>query len=108
MLGKFPFPRWLLNTSVKIYQTELNEDGEPAETLLFDDKAIYDEKTKQTLDKERKLVDLVGKVIVEGDINPDKVIEGYVLVGEIQQNIYRSTRPRNPDGTVFSTELDLM
>jgi hypothetical protein len=108
MLGKFPFPRWLLNTPVKIYQTALNEDGEPAETLLYDGKAIYDEKTKKTLDKERKLVDLTGKVIVEGDINPDKVIEGYVLVGEVKQNIYRSMRPRNPDGTIFSTELDLM
>ena len=108
MLGKFPFPRWLLSTPVKIYQTALNEDGEPSEAILYEGKAIYDEKTKQTIDKERKLVDLVGKVIVEGDINPGKIIEGYVQVGEVKQNIYRSMRPRNPDGSVFSTELELI
>lgn len=108
MIGKLPFPDWILNTPIKIYQTELNEDGEPAETLLFDDKAFYDEKTKQTLDKDRRLATLTGKVIVPGDINPGKVIEGYVQVGEVKKDIFRTARPRNPDGTVFSTELELM
>lgn len=107
MTGKLPFPKWILNTPVKIYQTELNEDGEPAETLLFDGKAFYEEKTKQILDKDRKLVTLSGKVIVQGDINPGNIIEGYVQIGTVKKNIFRSSRPRNPDGSVFSTELEL-
>jgi hypothetical protein len=108
MLGKFPFPKWIKNTSLKVYQTELNEDGEPKPTLLFDDKAFYEEKTRQVLDKERKLVTLSGKVIIEGDINPGKLIEGYVQVGDAKNDIFKASRPRNPDGSIFSTELDLM
>ena len=100
MIGKLPFPKWLLNTPVKVYQTALNEDGEPAETLLYNGKAIYDEKTKQTLNKERKLVDPVGKVIVDGDICPNTVFEGYVQVGNVKQDIFRVTKPRNPDQTI--------
>ena len=104
---KLPFPKWILVTPVKVYQTELNEDGEPVETLLYDDLCHYEEKSRQTLDAERRLVTLSGKVIVEGDINPDKLIEGYVQFGEIKRGIFRAQRPRNPDGSVFSTELDL-
>lgn len=108
MFGKLPFPKWILTTPVKIYQTYLSEDGEPVETLLYDNLCSYEEKTRQTLDKERRLVTLSGKVIVEGDINPGKVIEGFVQVGEIKKDIFRSSRPKNPDGSVFSTELELI
>lgn len=108
MKGKLPFPKWILNTDLKIFQTKLGEDGGPEESILFDDKAFYEEKTRQTLDKERKLVTLSGKVIVPGDINPGNVIEGCVQVGMVTRDIFRSSRPKNPDGTVFSTELDLM
>lgn len=108
MVGKLPFPEWILNTPLKVYQTELNEDGEPVATPLFDNKAFYEEKTKQVLDKERKLITLSGKVICKGDINPGKLIEGYVQVGDAKKNIYKASRPHNPDGSVFSTELELI
>lgn len=108
MKGKLPFPKWLLTTPVQIYQTALSEDGEPVATLIYDGLCNYTEKTKQVLDKERKLVTLTGKVIVQGDINPGVPIEGYVQIGQVKQDIFTSIRPRNPDGSVFSTELDLM
>ncbi|WHH58482.1 hypothetical protein [Petroclostridium sp. X23] len=107
MAGKFPFPKFLLKTPVKIYHTELGEEGE-IEELLFDGKCFYEEKTRQVLDAERKLVTLSGKVILEGDIYPDKIIQGYVQFGEIKKDIFKTARPRNPDGTVFSTELELV
>lgn len=105
---KLPFPKWILNTPVKVYQTFINEDGEPVETLLYDGLCNYNEKSKQTLDAERRLVTLSGKVIIEGDINPGKLIEGYIKIGDIKKDIYKSSRPRNPDGSVFSTELELI
>lgn len=108
MPGKFPFPKWILVTPVKVYQTSLNEDGEPAEDLIYDGLCSYNEKSRQTLDAERRLVTLSGKVIIKGDIYPDRLIEGYVQFGEIKKDIFRTQRPRNPDGSVFSTELDLM
>lgn len=105
---KLPFPTWILKTPVQVYQVELSEDGEPVETLIYDGLCCLDEKAKQTLDAERRLVRLSGKVIVQGDILPDKLIEGYVRLGAESRTIFRSARPRNPDGSVFSTELELM
>lgn len=107
MKGKLPFPRWILNTPVKVYNTELSEDGEPVEELLFDGLAFYDEKSRQVLDAERRLVLLSGLIVIEGDIRPGQTIEGFVQIGAEQKNIYRTKRPRNPDGSVFSTELEL-
>lgn len=104
---KLPFPKWILTVPVKIYQTFTNEDGEPIEDLIFDGLASYDEKSRQVLDAERRLVLLSGKVIVEGDINPGKVIEGVVEIDGVKKTIFKTQRPRNPDGSVFSTELDL-
>lgn len=108
MRGKLPFPRWILNTPVKVLQTYTNEDGEPVEDLIFDGLASYDEKSRQVLDAERRLVLLSGKVIVEGDIRPGQLIEGIVEIDGVKKTIFRAARPRNPDGSVFSSELDLM
>ncbi|MHB8061258.1 MAG: hypothetical protein ACYDG2_01285 [Ruminiclostridium sp.] len=105
---KLPFPDWILVTPVKVFQETLGENG-LEETLLFDGKCCYYEKTKQTLDAERRLVTLAGKVVLKGDIYPDKLIEGYVMLGvDIKKTIFRTARPRNPDGSVFSTELELI
>lgn len=107
MRGKLPFPKWILNTAVKVYQTELGEDGDPVEELIFDGLSFYDEKMKRVMDVQRGLVLLSGKVIIQGDILPDKLIEGFVQIGSERKNIYRAARPRNPDGSIFSTELEL-
>ncbi|TAN69154.1 hypothetical protein WS9_003795 [Paraclostridium sordellii 8483] len=105
---KLPFPKWLLKTPIKVYETYTNEDGEPVENLIYDGLCIYNEKSKQILDSERRLITLSGKVIIEGDIKPNKLIEGYIQMGELKKDIYKSSRPRNPDGSIFSTELELM
>lgn len=105
---KFPFPTWNANTPVKVYNTIIDNTGEPSEVVMFDDLAIYDEKQRQVLDAERRLVVLSGKVIIKGDINPGKKIEGFVKIDNDTKAIFGAIRPRNPDGTVYSTELDLM
>lgn len=105
---RFPFPKWNQVTPVKVYLTELSEDGEPVEELLHDDKCFYDERSRQVMTAERQLVLLSGLIIIEGDIAPDRSsFEGYVIVSGERKNIYRVKRPRNPDGSVFSTELEL-
>ncbi len=104
---KLPFPDWILKTPIKVYQETQGENGLD-ETLLFDGKCCYEDKTRQVLDAERRLVTLSGKAIFKGDLNPGQLIEGYIQVGEVKKTIFRTSRPLNPDGTVFSTELELM
>ena len=108
MIRKFNFPKWMLVTPVKIYQVELSEDSGPVPIILYDGLCNYTEKTKQIFDKERKLVTLSGKVIIQGDINPDNLIEGYIEVNGVKKDIFIASRPRNPDGSVFFTVLELM
>lgn len=104
---KLPFPKWILNTPVKVYQVGENQYGDPSEELIFDGLVSYDEKQKQVMTAERQLVLLSGKIIFEGDILPGKTIEGFVKIGDIEKKIYGVQRPRNPDGSVYSTEIDL-
>lgn len=104
---KLPFPKFLANTLIKVSNTDINEDGEPVETTLYEGKCIYTDKSKSILDAEKRLITLTGKVVIEGDINPGKIIKGYVKIGENKKIIYSVERPLNPDGTVFSTELSL-
>lgn len=108
MIRKFKFPKWALVTPVKVCQVVLSEDSGPIDGLLYEGLCHYTEKIEQIIDKERKLVTLSGKVIIKGDINPDELIEGYVEVHEVKKDIFRASRPRNPDGSVFCTVLELM
>lgn len=103
---KLPFPKFLANTPIEVYSTFMGEDGEE-EALLYEGKCIYTDKTKQVLNAERELITLSGKAVIEGDINPGKSIQGYIEVNNTKKKIYGVERPPNPDGTVFSTELNL-
>jgi len=103
---KLPFPRWNQVTPVKVFRIELGETGE-TETLIYDKKCLYDERSRQVMDAQRRLVLLSGLIIIEGDIAPGVTIEGYVVIGGERKTIYRAKRPRNPDGSIFSTELEL-
>jgi hypothetical protein len=104
---KLPFPKFLAKTDIKVYSTKINEDGEPEEILLYEGKCIYTDKSKQVLNSERSLITLTGKAVIEGDIKPGELIEGVVEVNNSKKTIYSSEKPLNPDGTVFSTELNL-
>lgn len=103
---KLPFPRFQAKTDIKVYSTVLGEDGEE-ETLLYEGKCIYTDKSKTVLNAERQLITLSGKAVIEGDIKPSEVIKGFIEVNKIKKNIYGTERPLNPDGSVFSTELNL-
>lgn len=104
---KLPFPDWCLVTPIKVYAEEETEDGVD-EKLIFDGKCNYSEKTKTTLNEQRQVVELTGKVLLKGDIYPGKLIKGYVVIDGVKRTIFRSRKLRNPDGSIYSTELDLM
>lgn len=104
---KLPFPDWCLVTPIKVYAEEPGEDG-VEEILIFDGKCNFSEKSRTTLNEQRQVVELTGKALLKGDIYPGQPIKGYVIVDSIKRTIYRSRKPRNPDGSIYSTELDLM
>lgn len=103
----------LLNNEcdVNLYQEGLSEEGEPLTSLnLEKQKCRFVEKTKLIITPEGKKVELIGKAILLGDIAPNikKISGGEVIVEESKYEIYQASRPRNPDGTVYMTTLELM
>lgn len=103
----------LLNNEcdVMIYREGLSEEGEPLASLnLKNQKCRFVEKTKIIISSDGKKVELIGKVILLGDIAPDikKISGGEVIINDSKYEIYQASRPRNPDGTVHHTSLELM
>jgi len=103
----------LLNNEcdVKIYQEGLSEEGEPLTSINLESKKCrFVERTKIIINPEGKKVELIGKVILLGDIAPDikKISGGQVRINESEYTIYQASRPRNPDGSIYMTVLELM
>ena len=96
---------------IMLYTEGLSENGSP---LIYDTipdlKCRFVEKAKTIIDSEGKKVQLIGKVILVGDIAPElkKVSGGEVIINDTKYDIYLGSRPRNPDGTVHHTTLELM
>ena len=104
---KLPFPDWCLVTPIKVYAEIAGEDG-VADELIFDGLCNFSERSRTTLNEQRQVVELTGKALFKGDIYPGKQIKGYVELDGTRRTIYKTSKPRNPDGSIYSTELDLM
>ena len=114
----------LLNNKcdVKLYQEGLSEEGEPLNSLnLEKEKCRFVEKTKIIITADGQKVELVGKVILLGDIAPNikkisggevsniiTMINGKEVGNKSKYKVYQASRPRNPDGSVHHTTLELM
>mgnify|MGYP001032592541 CR=1 FL=1 len=103
----------LLNNKcdVTLYQEGLSEEGEPLTYLeLKNQKCRFVEKTKVVISPDGRKIELIGKVILAEDIAPNikKISGGQVKINEAEYEIYQASRPRNPDGTVHHTSLELM
>jgi len=104
---KLPFPDWALNTPIKVYAEIPGENGVYPKKI-YDGKCIFSEKSRTVLNEHRQVVNLSGKAIFKGDIYPGRLIKGYIVLDGVKRTIYKSSKPRNPNGSIFSTELDLM
>ena len=106
-----PIPKIAFTTPchIVINQEGITEDGEPLKALELDAKCIFSEKARQIMNAEKKLVQLEGYIIIDGDIAPNILItDGTVIIYTKAYKIYRSERPRNPDGSVHHTKLELI
>lgn len=109
---KLRFPKELANTEYKISleQEGISEDGEPIVSFNTEGKCIFSEKSKRIITEDGRQITLLGKVAIEGDIAPNlkNVASGNIILNKRKYEIYAGYRPRNPDGSIFCTEFEVM
>lgn len=101
---------WACKTPVTVRLTGgIGEDGEPIERPPIKTMCSFNEKQKQAVDAQRRLVTLEGTLLFSGDLAPDMAeLTGTVEISGRRWDIYRGSRGRNPDGSVNFTQLELM
>ena len=94
---------------VTINQEGISEQGEPLKDLEITTKCRFVEKLKKFYTREGQEVKLLGRITVLGDIAPTvKISGGIVEIEGKKYYIYEARRPRNPNGSVHHTVLELM
>lgn len=110
-IKELPFPDWMLNTdySIKLHEEGVSEDGGPIESFKGEGKCIFSEKSKRIIDSEGKQITLLGKVIIKGDIAPSlkSISDGVITINGCSYEIHTGNRPRNPNGTIHSTQFEV-
>ena len=105
MIDKFPKPpSIMMNTDIEIIQEIDGEDG-VTETLVYRGKCYYEEAIRRVLDENRQVIELSGLAIVYTNLVFNKA---FIRIDGKTRTIYRTSRPRNPDGSVYSTEMELI
>ena len=85
------------------------EDGSPKEVARLSLRCNWQDNPRQTVDAERRLIQLGGAALFNGDIAPAvDVLAGMVEIYGKVWTIYRGSKCRNSDGTVNYTKLELM
>lgn len=105
MIGKFPKPpSIMMSTDIEIIQEIDGEDG-VTEDLVYKGKCYYEESIRRVLDENRQIIELSGIAIVYTNLVFNKA---FTRIDGKTRTIYRTSRPRNPDGSVYSTEMELI
>ena len=97
-------PKYVLNDRVKVYQ-ETNTEAGTQSRVIYEGACNFNQKQRQILTPQKELVAVGGTVIIYEDILPGEWIDGMVEINGKTRQILSSTRFKNPDGTIYSTEL---
>lgn len=110
-IKKLPFPDELANVdySITLNHEGISEDGEPMNAFTGSGKCIFSEHSKRIIDSEGKEIILIGKVIIKGDVAPNlkSVSDGTITINGCIYEIHTGRRPRNPDGSIHSTQFEV-
>lgn len=107
---KFPYLNTLWDvTPVVVHLTDgLTEDGAPNEAVTYTGACCFSEKAKTLRQPDGTLIQSSASLTIGEDIAPDlPVLTGSVDIGGRTWKIASANRPRNPDGSVHHTELQL-
>ena len=110
MISKLFYPSFFDTMPISVYLVEIDEDGAEAITNYWEGLCNFSESNKRVQNNKGLWVHLSGVVHIKGDIFPNVPVisNGYVIFNGQKINISKATRPRNPDGTVNHTRLELM
>lgn len=111
---KYPclVPKRLCKTDIHVCMEseELNNLGEPKQSLDVDLQCNFQDRAKTILTAEKKLVQITGTAMFPGDIAPGfaAITGGTVTVFGSERRIQQGMKARNPDGTVNYTQLEVI
>lgn len=111
MRGKLPYlDAWDVTPCEITLSEAIGEDGGPEITGRWEGKVNYSEKAKRIQNADGQWIALAGVIHVKGDILPGvQFQEGTAKVeGYPERRIIGYYRPRNPDGSVNHTRLELI
>lgn len=108
-LPKIPQELFKTNVRIVLYASELDENGAPVAVHDAEHQCIWSDKRRRTVDAEKRIIELEGSIIVDGDVAPSvKTADGYAVIYGEKLKIYKVKRARNPDGSVHHTTMELI
>jgi len=111
---KYPslVPKRLCRTDIKVcLESEgVDNNGQPERILELDLKCNFQDRAKTVLTVEKKLVQITGTAMFDGDIAPEwpTLSGGTVTVFGEERRILQGMKARNPDGTVNYCRLEVI
>ena len=109
MIAKLPYlDAWDVTPCEIVLHGGLGDDGGPEEVGRWKGLVNFSEKARRVQDKDGQWVKLAGVIHVKGDILPGVQFDnGEVEVDGVVRNVVSYSRPRNPDGSVNHTRIEL-
>ena len=111
MSFKLPyFKQWDVTKCTITLHDGLGRDGAPSIAGEWTGLVNFSEKARRVQNDDGQWIQLAGVIHVKGDILPGiQFVDGVAKVeGYPERQIIGYTRPRNPDGTVNHTRLELV
>jgi hypothetical protein len=111
MVGKLKYPEWAdVTPATIVLDGEPSEDGSDSPALTWTGKVNLSETGKRVQDKDGRWVSLACVIHIKGDIFPEAEFKGgRVTVGAYEnRTIVNYQRPRNPDGSVNHTRIEVI
>lgn len=111
MIGKLRYPEWAdVTPATIVFDGEPTEDGSDPAGTVWTGNVNLSEKSRRVQDSDGRWISLACVIHVKGDIlNGSEFKGGRVTVaGFTNRTIINLYRPRNPDGTVNHTRIEVI
>lgn len=112
MVKRLPFPTFFLTVPVvlRLNDAGLDENGAPQPAVEWRGRGWWSERAETAVNTDGRTVRLRGRLVLAGDVAPQLAVisDGEAEVAGACYRLWAARRPRNPDGSVHHTSLELM